>query len=120
MTIKSPERGRTSEIAIFARIIRADDGDLSGKLARYILTLGFDEADQQRMRDLAQQRADFEPGHRLEARHAQRLLRTLGYGFRFLPAESLPTGLLQEGRQLVQVNRREIGRARTTRAVPEH
>ena len=54
MTIKSPERGRTSEIAIFARIIRADDGDLSGKLARYILTLGFDEADQQRMRDLAQ------------------------------------------------------------------
>jgi hypothetical protein len=33
------------KIAIFARLIKADDGDLSRELARYILTLGFDEPD---------------------------------------------------------------------------
>lgn len=44
---------RTSEIAIFARLIRTDDGDLSGELARYVLTLGFGEDDQARMLDLA-------------------------------------------------------------------
>jgi len=44
---------RTSEIAIFARLIKADQGDLSRQLARYILTLGFDEEDQARMSDLA-------------------------------------------------------------------
>jgi hypothetical protein len=44
---------RTSEIAIFARLIKADDGNLTRGLARYLLTLGFDEDDQARMRDLA-------------------------------------------------------------------
>lgn len=43
----------TSEIAIFGRIIRADDGDLSRDLARYILTLGFPVRDQERMSELA-------------------------------------------------------------------
>ena len=45
--------GQTSEIAIFGRIIRADKGNLSRELARYILTLGFDEIDQARMQELA-------------------------------------------------------------------
>jgi hypothetical protein len=45
---------KISEIAIFARLIKADDGDLSRELARYILTLGFDEPDQARMRELAE------------------------------------------------------------------
>jgi hypothetical protein len=44
---------RASEIAIIARLIKADDGDLPRDLARYLLTLGFDETDQARMRDLA-------------------------------------------------------------------
>jgi hypothetical protein len=44
---------RTSEIAIFARLIKADEGKLSRELARYILTLGFDEEDQARMSNLA-------------------------------------------------------------------
>jgi hypothetical protein len=44
---------QSSEIAIFGRIIRADKGNLSRDLARYILTLGFDEADQARMQELA-------------------------------------------------------------------
>ena len=48
------EDDRTSEIAIFARVIKANDGDLSRELARYILTLGFDEQDQARMRELAE------------------------------------------------------------------
>jgi hypothetical protein len=47
------ENERTSEIAIFARLIKADEGNLSRGLARYILTLGFDEDDQARMTDLA-------------------------------------------------------------------
>jgi hypothetical protein len=45
---------RTSEIAILARLIKANSGDLSVELARYILTLGFDEQDQNRMRELAE------------------------------------------------------------------
>jgi hypothetical protein len=48
------EEDRTSEIAIFARLLKADDGDLSHELARYILSLGFDEQDQARMRELAE------------------------------------------------------------------
>jgi hypothetical protein len=48
------ENDRTSEIAIFARIIKIDAGDLSRELARYILTLGFDEEDQARMSELAE------------------------------------------------------------------
>jgi hypothetical protein len=48
------EDDRTSEIAIFARLIKVNDGDLSRELARYILTLGFDERDQARMRELAE------------------------------------------------------------------
>jgi hypothetical protein len=49
---------RASEIAIFARLLRADDGDLSPELARYVLTLGFGEEDQARMRDLAARNQD--------------------------------------------------------------
>jgi hypothetical protein len=48
------EDDRTSEIAIFARLIKANNGDLSRALARYILTLGFDEQDQARMLELAE------------------------------------------------------------------
>jgi hypothetical protein len=44
---------RTSDIAIFGRLIQAKKGNLSRQLARFILSLGFDEADQARMEDLA-------------------------------------------------------------------
>ena len=44
---------RGSDVAIFGRLIRADEGSLSPELARYILTLGFEPADQARMQDLA-------------------------------------------------------------------
>jgi hypothetical protein len=46
-------KSRTSEIAIFARLIKADSSDLSRELARHVLTLGFEEEDQARMSDLA-------------------------------------------------------------------
>jgi hypothetical protein len=45
---------RHSEIAIFARLLKTEESDLAHELARYILTLGFDEADQTRMRELAE------------------------------------------------------------------
>jgi hypothetical protein len=48
------KNNKTSEIAIFGRLIKADKGDLSRELAQYILTFGFDEDDQARMRDLAE------------------------------------------------------------------
>ena len=48
------KRDTSSEIAIFARLIRVEDSDLSRELARYILTLGFDDEDQKRMTDLAE------------------------------------------------------------------
>jgi hypothetical protein len=44
---------RTSEVAIFGRLIRVDNGDLSRELARYILTLGFEAHDQARVKDLS-------------------------------------------------------------------
>ena len=47
-------KGRTNELAIFGRLLKADQGDLSCDLARYVLTLGFGEDDQARMRELAE------------------------------------------------------------------
>jgi hypothetical protein len=44
---------RTSDIAIFGRLIQAKKSNLSRQLARFILSLGFDEADQARIEDLA-------------------------------------------------------------------
>jgi hypothetical protein len=52
-TGRALKRNTTSEIAIFGRLIKADETDLSRELARYILTLGFDRDDQRRMNDLA-------------------------------------------------------------------
>jgi hypothetical protein len=37
-TTQAAQDDRTSEIAIFARLIKANDGDLSRELARYMLT----------------------------------------------------------------------------------
>ena len=53
-TGQAVKRDTSSELAIFARLIRADDSDLSRELARYILTLGFDDEDQNKMTDLAE------------------------------------------------------------------
>jgi hypothetical protein len=46
--------GTTSEIEIFARLIKMDRGDMGRELAHYVLTLGFDEEDQALMRELAE------------------------------------------------------------------
>ena len=51
-TVQAP-KNKTSEIEICARLIRADQSDLSRELARHILKLGFEEKDQNRMRELA-------------------------------------------------------------------
>jgi len=53
-TAEANKKDKTSEIAIFARLIKADQGDLSRDLARYILTLGFDQEDHARMLELAE------------------------------------------------------------------
>jgi hypothetical protein len=42
-----------SDIAIFGRLLSEPKGNMSPELARYVLTLGFTDADQSRMRDLA-------------------------------------------------------------------
>ncbi len=52
------KRDTSSELAVFARLIRADDSDLSRELARYILTLGFDDEDQKKITDLAERNQD--------------------------------------------------------------
>jgi hypothetical protein len=51
--MKQETQASTSEMAIFGRLLQAERGDLSPKLARYVLTLGFGSADQARMRELA-------------------------------------------------------------------
>ena len=53
-TGQAVKRDTSSELAIFARLIRVEDSDLSRELARYILTLGFDDEDQKKMTDLAE------------------------------------------------------------------
>jgi hypothetical protein len=44
---------KTSELAIFARLLSNHKGDMSPRLARYVLTLGFAVAERARMDDLA-------------------------------------------------------------------
>lgn len=51
---QTAKRDASSELAIFARLMRADEADLSRELARYILTLGLDAEDQEKMTDLAE------------------------------------------------------------------
>jgi hypothetical protein len=59
MSVKQAiENEKASEIAIFARLIKADEGNLTRGLASYLLTLGFDEDDQARMSDLAGRNQD--------------------------------------------------------------
>lgn len=43
----------TREVAILARLLAKEPGDLPQAMARYILTLGFGEDDKQRMHHLA-------------------------------------------------------------------
>lgn len=54
MPMNPTDKNRSSELAIFGRLIKAEDGDLSRELARYVLSLGFGEEDQARMRELAE------------------------------------------------------------------
>ena len=42
-----------SDIAIFGRLLSNPKGNMSPELARYVLTLGFTDTDQSRMRELA-------------------------------------------------------------------
>jgi hypothetical protein len=53
ITKKNPPARSSSEIAIFGRLLEAEKGNLSRGLAHHVLSLGFGEADQARMRDLA-------------------------------------------------------------------
>ncbi len=48
----------TSEVAIFGRILSNARGSMSADLARYVLTLGFGDDDQKRMKDLAERNQD--------------------------------------------------------------
>lgn len=49
---------RLSEAAIFGRLLDAAKGEMSQQLADYILTLGFGEKDQARMKELAARNQD--------------------------------------------------------------
>ena len=44
---------KSSEIAIFGRLLSRHEGAMTPELARYVLTLGFSDADQARMEELA-------------------------------------------------------------------
>ena len=48
----------TSEVVIFGRILSNSQGEMSSDLAHYILTLGFGQEDQARMKDLAERNQD--------------------------------------------------------------
>lgn len=67
MSTAPPATG-TSDLAVFARIIAAQNGDLPPDLARYLLSLDFPEDDKERMRALAErnQAGDLSPVERDE------------------------------------------------------
>jgi hypothetical protein len=45
MATKAIGKNRSSEVAIFGRLLRNHKGEMSPALARYVLTLGFDKQD---------------------------------------------------------------------------
>jgi hypothetical protein len=49
----APHANRTGEATIFARLLEAQNGELSAALARYLLKLGFSPQDKTRMHELA-------------------------------------------------------------------
>lgn len=53
MGMRRTQKPKISELAIFARVLNNPKGEMSPRLARYILTLGFDETEQAHMDDLA-------------------------------------------------------------------
>jgi hypothetical protein len=53
MATKTDYPGDTGEAAIFGRLLQNSKGEMSPDLARYVLTLGFDEVDQTRMLELS-------------------------------------------------------------------
>jgi hypothetical protein len=53
MTVLRFSNGKPGELAIFARLLSNSEGNMSPRLARYVLTLGFTGAEQARMNDLA-------------------------------------------------------------------
>jgi hypothetical protein len=52
-TTPTTAKTNRSEVAIFGRLLSDAKGHMSPELARYVLTLGFGDADQARMRELA-------------------------------------------------------------------
>lgn len=54
MKAKSATPGAGKTQSILARLLASGDSRLTPELARYILSLGFDQDDQTRMQDLAQ------------------------------------------------------------------
>jgi hypothetical protein len=53
MTSTKINMTKGSEAGIFARILRNSKNEMTHELARYVLTLGFNGAEQARMQDLA-------------------------------------------------------------------
>ena len=62
---------KSSEAAIFARLLQNSKRQMSHDLARYVLTLGFTDEDQARMTDLAarNQNAGLSPSEKEELFH---------------------------------------------------
>jgi hypothetical protein len=52
-TTESTARVNTSDVAIFGRLLSNHKGEMTPDLARYVLTLGFNDTEQARMRELA-------------------------------------------------------------------
>jgi hypothetical protein len=58
MQATSLNQAKPSEITILARVLSQDNGQLSHELARYLLSVGFNDDDKNRMHDLAVRNQD--------------------------------------------------------------
>ena len=52
--MKAPRPSQMNEVTIFGRLLNSGKSTMSPRLARFVLTLGFDDEDQSRMRELAE------------------------------------------------------------------
>jgi hypothetical protein len=58
MATTTPGKTKSSELAIFARLLSNHKETMSSRLARHVLSLGFNDAEQARIDDLAVRNQD--------------------------------------------------------------
>jgi hypothetical protein len=98
--VSSPSNQERETCSSGPTVFEANDGDLPRKLARYVLTLGFDEEDQERIHELALRNQD----GRLSVDARNFLANFVSWGFRRRPK----FGMLALGHWALAISSRQL------------